>query len=462
MPKIPEEVEAPVKPKSESNGHGKPEVTKPKTTKGKSTVPQKSKKRNTPSPKNSPRKSVSKQAAERPVIYEKVEAKLCTGEKALTQKQLSEILGWTEEPEGEKWGRDAYDLVDENGKKVKLLNNPANRPIYASNYEGLTQEVLQRRWAGENNFPGETINGETIIIGRTGIVLNGQHQCIAAKLAEQIRVGPQAEHWNRLHGDNPITLEKLVVRGISESDRVVNTMDTCKPRSLADVIYRSKYFTQAKVADRKNLSRILDYAVRLLWQRTGAKLDAYAPTRTHAEALDFVERHPKLLKAVKHIYTEDKKQSISKLLSSGAAAGCMYLMATCKSKVDDYLHDRCEKRLDLSRWDAAEDFWVKFSANDTSFKPLRLALGALVEDTAEGTGSLLEKCGVIANAWGYYLDKETFTPARLKLEYVKDEDNISTHVHPPEFGGIDLGDPHASEKPDQPAADDPKKKPVKK
>src|SRR5690606_8050237 len=120
-------------------------------------------------------------------------------------------------------------------------NNIRNRDIDKIKVSELVQEILRGHWV---------MNCESLIIGVTGIVLNGQHTLIALVLATQ--------QWEEVGKDSQIrevwpnkpTIDKLIVFGASEEDKVVNTMDTAKPRSLGDVIFRSDYFADAKRADK--------------------------------------------------------------------------------------------------------------------------------------------------------------------------------------------------------------------
>jgi hypothetical protein len=227
-------------------------------------------------------KAKAKTNVSRVALYETPYLELASGDKAITVEYAKKLLGWTVEDDKEKFNAN-YLLKDFSGKKVRCSNNVTNRPLYMAVVKVLIQEILRKRWR---------LNGESLIIGSTGLILNGQHTLIALILAgQQWEKDPEAcDQWT-----TEPTIDKAIVFGIDESDMTVNTMDTCKPRSLADVIYRSEFFSGIKAGDRQACARIADYAVRILWHRTGAGLDAFAPRRTHAESLDFIARHPRLL-----------------------------------------------------------------------------------------------------------------------------------------------------------------------
>lgn len=395
-----------------------------------------------PKPKSSKKATTVHSKSDRPVLYDTPRVDLCAGETAITEEYARELLGWVEETPDTKFGGDHL-LLDEMGTKIRCTNNITNRPLYAENYRGLRQELLNKRWR---------LNGETIIIGVTGLILNGQHQLVALVLAEQVRNGDSAEHWKELHGDNPITMDKAVFFGISEDDDVVNTMDTCKPRSLADVIYRSELFATMKASDRRQVSRNMDGAIRLLWLRTGAGLDAYSPKRTHSEALNFITRHPKLLESVKHIFEENKDGGITdKLrLSAGTASGLLYLMGSSSeaSNVDEYREATVpsEQSLSWDLWHKACDFWTELARKSNTMVAVRKALGQL-----QNGGTTSERLAILAKAWDCFVQDQKITEGLLKLSYTTDpSDGSSTLDECPAFGGVDLGNPKETEALDPP------------
>jgi hypothetical protein len=433
MPKVSSRA---VPPADHSNGEAKPKKVKPQ--KAAPIVP----------------------ADQREVKYPEITVEAYVGESAITVVQMKEILGWEEETEQVKFGNAymfEYRRVPSNPNskvKVRLTNNITNRPIYWNLIDALKQEHLQRRWR---------FNGEPIIVGKTAQVLNGQHTLISGVMAEAERCDPKrGMHWEA-NWPTPVTIEKLVVFGVEENDETINTMDTCKPRSIADVIYRSPYFTKLKDGERRKASRYLDYAVRLLWDRTGVKLDAFAPCRTSSEAIDFIERHQKLLKCVRHIMTEDKgasgeKPPIGRWFRQGYSAAMMYLMACSGTVVPDDSHyyefgesdALCEKSLNFDHMSKAEDFW-RLMKDDIEFMGLRNALrgsafsGDLPYEEEEDStfiakASVDEKISVIAKAWSKYLNGEKIREKDLKLEYVQGEDSMELKTKDG-VGGIDLMNP---------------------
>jgi hypothetical protein len=368
----------------------------------------------------------------REVIYEKRSVKVCEGEKSLTGDQAKKLLGWTLEMGQLKFNSE-YLLKDTAGNKVRCLNNINNRPLYSSVWQTLMQEVLRRRWR---------FNGEPIIIGKTGLILNGQHTLVALVMAVE-EWEKNKERWAESWPTEP-TLEKLVVFGVDEDDAVVNTMDTCKPRSLADVIYRSEFFSSMNTKDRRSAARIADYAVRMLWHRTGAGMDAFAPRRTHAESLDFINRHPKLLECIKHVYIENGTENLSQLLSLGYLSALMYLMGSCTTERENeektgysQVTTPSESQLNWDMWDMVNDYIVLLASGNEDVKPVRTAIAALA---ADGLGSVQARCAVLIKGWNIFSCGDTIDPDGLALSWVEHEDGSKVLAECPIVGGIDLGE----------------------
>jgi hypothetical protein len=393
------------------------------------------------------------------------------------------LAAWNEANEGKA----EPILTDRCGVLIRCTKNVTNRPLYLAKVEELAQEMLNKRWV---------FNGEPIIIGKTGLVLNGQHQLIALCLAEQDRAGPQdgeeftigndkarhnAEHWQG-KWDGPVTIEKVVVFGVDESDRVVNTMDTCKPRSLADVLYRSKFFVHLRHNGRKVVARALEYCLKQVWARVGGA-DPYAHRRTHAEALDFVLKHPTLLDCVNHIFQLDSGKkagkkadteapgSISKnYLTAGYASAMCYLMSASASDYSEYHRKRQEGEareeglLDFSAKPTAFQFWADLQRGEPNMRaalghcrrPAQEGLeGGLIFGSREvgGVGTVAERIAVICNAWNMYVEGHDFNldgdaldrlvPADMYQEVKMSDDSIGYALaYMPTVGGIDIGDPN--------------------
>lgn len=365
----------------------------------------------------------------RPIKYPEPQVMLCVGDEVMTVDAAKDLLGWEEEADDTKFGSD-FLLTDANGKKVRCLNNTKNRPLIEKWCYTLAQEHLRGNWR---------LNGETIIIGRTGETLSGQHRLIGFILAEQLRL--KHEHWQETQPEE-MTMECIVVFGIDEVDDVVNTMDTGKPRQLSDVLYRCELLAKYEPKMRRPMARACDYATRTFWHRTGLSNDAFAPTKTHSEAMNFLANHPKFLDTVAHVVEEDKDGKISRLLSVGTAAGLCYLMAANKS--DPVSYDHTEDTLDLTDLDKAHEFFVLIAGGNAELVDVRKAILALSDPDSGTNGSLSERIAIFVKAWNQFAEHGKVTPAGVKLKYHTDADEVKRLSECPSVSGIDLGDPSAA------------------
>lgn len=383
---------------------------------------------NTAAPAKSQKKT-ARQMSKSVVPYPKPEAKVYYGEDAMTYTQAKELIGWVEESDGQKFKEDyLFKLGD---RKIRTIKNKKNRDFQLSNAQLVMQEVLRGNWQ---------LNGETLIIGRNGNVLSAQHRLIGFIMA--------VEEWRANKAAYPFwktepVLEVFVSYGISEEDKVVNTIDTGRPRTLDDVIFRSSYFAKTKPAERKILARATKFAIQFLWDRTGAKgnLDYSNLKRTHLESTKFLERHPRLLDCIKHLVDEENCHQL--VQSPGTAAGLMYLMATSRSEMDKYQQASPpnEKVLDFKNWEKAENFFVELGSAKGKLKNVKTAY---VEAKGEHRNRLdhNEIVALLIKAWGYWLKGESPTPKDLALQYVIDAESDDMEKVLDDFptaGGIDLG-----------------------
>lgn len=382
-------------------------------------------------------KSVTPPPEPKSIKYEQIAVSICKDEKAITAEQAKKLLGWHEETDNAKADgsqfKGDYDLVDMRGNKIRLLSNTINRSIYTGVVDRIKQEILRSRWK---------FNGEPVIIGKYGAVLNGQHSLIGLVLAQQT--------WqdNRSFRDDlesePV-MAKLIVYGVEEDDETVNTMDTCKPRSLADVFYRSEFFKDIQGGSRKRLARIANFGVRELWERTGAsrKKNKY---RTHAESIDFLQRHPRLLECIKHVYEENcgKAKKIETSMPLGEASACLYLMGSCateREKEDGTGYSDTsspnESFLDWEFWDKACEFFVMLGAEDRKLLPFRQARGSMM---LQGTYRNEDRLVLMAKTWELWSAGEVFEMEDVHPEY-KEVNGVLALQEKINFGGIDLGGP---------------------
>ena len=373
--------------------------------------------------KKGAKKTIKNKSSDRPILYPKLQTFVRDSENPLTPEFAKELLGWEEE--GEVKFDDKFLLRDDNKTKIRCYNNLKNRRLTKVDYLTLKQEHLRRRWQ---------LNGEPIILGKTGLILTGQHTLISLILAQQEKEN-DPDKWPNC--PDHVTMEKLIVAGISEEEKVVNTIDTCRPRSLGDVIYRSGYFEKIKPGDRNTLSKMTDYAVRLLWDRTGVK-DAFNLRRTHAESIHFLEQHPKILECVKHVFEESVAITTTPVISPGYLSGMLYLMACGQTDPTEYhnAEDPNEYLLDFGNWDQSCDFTTLLIQGAKEIRPIKLVINKRKEDSGI---SLAGAFGVLANGWLCYHGNKPITTKNIALKYHEDEDGISHLLDNPTVGGIDRG-----------------------
>jgi hypothetical protein len=379
-----------------------------------------------------PAKSAGKKASKKSkgsgeIVYPELRAEVYGPDNPITVDLMKAWLGWKELPadhEGE------FLLKDENGTKVICLNNAKNRPYSASLSSLYAQEILRGHWK---------LNGETMIFGNYGQAIAVQHRGIGLILAWQKWANDKAAYpyWK-----SAPTIQSFVAFGISEDDETVNTIDTGKPRTFSDAVYRSSLFENLSGSAKKNACRILDFAVRCVWNRTGRGVVSYAPRRTHSEAFEFVNAHETLLKCVRHIMEENDENRVGRFIPPGTAAGLMYMMACSTTDRTEYAaaESPTENYLNFENYDKAEAFWVGLASGSKLFAPLKAAISKMIEDSFGG--SPIERISLIVLAWTSFLNHGKVLEKDLKLEYHTDEETGATMLMEcPSVGGIDLGNP---------------------
>ena len=393
-------------------------------------------------PKKTTAKSVeAKKAVKKPPVKESLEDVLYPEvavkkyeDQPLTAATAMKLLGWEVQPDGVEW--DDHLFKDTANRPVKCHNNTTNRPLKLRQVLTCEQEILRKRWA---------LNGETIIISRTGRVLNGQHRLIGLVLASELwKIDKEkAPEWT----EEP-SIQTIVVVGISDDQTVQNTIDNVITRSLQDVLYMSIHFQDYGVGDRKVVAKMAAHAVKMLWSRTGQSDSAFSPHRTHAESIDMIERHPRLLECLKHIFELNKKDNkLKDFLTPGYCSALMYLMASCTTDPTGYYKKTypSETDLDFSMWDQAEDFFAKLLAGDELFRDVRTVYGDIAtfnEDVNhQGLGGKMdERVAIMLHAWEQFREGRPMMRSKIELSYVVDKNGVKTLNSFPTAGGIDRGD----------------------
>lgn len=360
--------------------------------------------------------------ADRPVLYPEPGSKMCLGPDALKSDDAKAFLDWTVVEVGD------HDFVDQEGNKIVCLNNRSNRPFRKQVAMFLAQELLNKRWKA---------NGEALCIGRTGLTISCQHRLIGLIFAEQMRQRDM-EHWRKLW-PTEVVLETWVSVGIDESPETLRTLDNVLTRTFGDVLFADgKFFGKESKSNRVKITRMADYAIRLLWDRTGANKDPYCPRRTHSEALEFLDRHDKVRASVRHIFDEENgsERKISRLgISLGTASGMLYLMGTGKTDYHAYhnMAVKSERKVDFELWSKATDFWTLLAGSEElEFRVLRDAL--LIVSGESGTPE--QRKAIVSKAWHQYAGGQKISPQSLDLEYFGDGEDRQL-INVPSLGGID-------------------------
>lgn len=364
---------------------------------------------------------------DREVLYEKVEVTVFEDEGDLFTEEASKLLlGWDEPDEGKVF--DIYLFKDLLNRTIHCSNVSLQRPFSMSLCKSIMWEILSGNWE---------FNLETIIIGRTGIVLDGQHRLIALILAcQEYRRNPDRyPFWN---GEPAVQI--LIALGAKESRKVANTIGTGKPRSLADSLYASGLFDQDRdKGSIKQLCRMAMHTMRVLWKRLGAEQEAYTPRYSHADALEFIERHPTMLECIRTIHEEEGGGSRRLSSISGAyAPALLYLMAASGSNQEDYHKSDSpgETNLDLSMLERAEEYWVRLAHIDDSVKAVVDRIYDLNED---GNQREDERTAILIKGWNAYIKKGNVTSKDITLKVAVNEFGQRNLLEDPVIEGVDVG-----------------------
>ena len=368
----------------------------------------------------------------RKIIYERPVAIVfssATG-KPMSVKEAKDLLGWTE-PSGDQDKLDPYLLLDQDKRTIFCSNIDLQRPYYKTQASTLMFDILSGNWE---------FNLESVIIGETGLVLDGKHRLIALVLAVQ--------EYNKNPDRYPFWTEEpqieiLIAAGAKENAKLVNTIGTGKPRSISDSFYASGIFDADQLTkDGRVLCRMAQYAFNYLWKRTGEKEHAFTSKPTHADALDFIDRHPYLLQCIKSIHEMDADRQISNLVSAGYAAALMYLMSTSTTSEEDVLlyqkmDHPDETMLNLDNAPKAEKFWSLLSKREDAIKPIVTTITKLVK---EGNTNASERCAIIIKAWNLNNAKKKITSGGISLKSTVDDKGERWITEDPTVKGIDIGE----------------------
>lgn len=341
----------------------------------------------------------------------------------LDAERAKELLGWKEETDTKLFGT-AFILRDNARTKIRMFNNPTNRPFRISLAKRYANEMIRGKWR---------LNGETIVIDEYGHVQNGQHRLVGLILASQM-------------DNSSIEIDAIIITGIDSGKECIDTLDIGQKRSLGDVLFRNHEFTGNNYNERdtKQLSAILAGAIRLDWLRMGGKKISDAPHFPHSEALEFFSRFPEIQDSVELIHrlengTNIDGKRISSYLPMTVAAGLHFLMTTSQTD-SSVLFDDCDTDIDTSMRTKATKFWEQFALGEgertDATLVLRNVLVRLISDSSADRDMVL---GCVVNAWIAYIENREVKATKLRPKRKRHEEtNRLVQIEYPYLGGLDL------------------------
>lgn len=362
-----------------------------------------------------------KTKSKRQVLYREPSLHLFAGHPGaeLTVDKAKKFLDWNEVEDK------SFLFRDEEGRGIRCINaEKFQRRFIKMTCEKLKWDILEGHWQ---------LNFETVVIGKTGLVLDGKHRLIALVLAAQLweKEPERFPAWKK-QPQIPIAF----AFGSEETKEVVNTIGTGTPRSLADSLYASGLFKGVDKRTMTKLCRMTQHAVRLLWVRTGAQAESNRPGQaSHAECLDFLERHPSILKCVRWVF--DHEKDIVQLISPGYASALHYLMSVVDTDPEEY-HDS-EDPLELSctvDMELAGEFWTALVNRDKSVDAIVKKIASLTEG---GNTSAFDRMAVLIKGWNYWREYESVTRKAVSIRTKVDDFGVRHLLEDPKVGGIDLG-----------------------
>ena len=364
---------------------------------------------------------------DRDILYDQVEVRVFEPNGDLLTEELAKmLLGWTEPEEGESF--EDYLLKDLEGNTIVCSNNDLQRPYYSQSSTDLMWDILGGNWE---------FNLETVIIGETGLVLDGKHRLISLVLAcqEYNRNPDRYPYWT-----NQPEIPIIVGLGAKETKRLVNTIGTGKPRSLSDSFYASGLFDTKDKSQLKRLCRMAEHTVKMLWTRMDAKSEAYNVKFSHTDALEFIERHPRILEAISTIYHEDtpsKPHTVSSFAGAYAPA-LLYLMMASDTNPSNYKKSDppSESDLDFSSEEIAERYWVELTENTESVSSVTEAIKELAE---AGNYKADERIAIIIKGFHAYKTAQSVGSGDVEIEVLIDDNGIRSLQDHPLVGGVDVG-----------------------
>jgi hypothetical protein len=224
-----------------------------------------------------------------------------------------------------------------------LSHNDGNRRIASAVVDKYSRDIAAGAWV---------LNGQTIKIGRSGRLLDGQHRCAAAIRAQQ-------------------GFDAIVVEGLDES--VFDTFDLGTRRSIGDIL----------IDKQETNTSTLAAALRQLWLLKKQLLQYRVVSPTVSELLDTLEEEPELRESVKF------SNRVRDVTSPSLLCALHYLFS----------------RIDKER---ADEFMARLSDGlhlDDTANPIWRLRKRLLDDRASKKRDMsdAERAAIVIKAWNAYV-----------------------------------------------------------
>lgn len=188
--------------------------------------------------------------------------------------------------------------------------NTRNRHMSGTNYQKVRRSIERDEWS---------LNGEAVKISDTGVLLDGQHRCMAV-----VETGK--------------TIQTILIEGLPESAQ--DTMDTGKPRTLGNVLHMRGYKSAPNLA--AGIRRML------LAERDGIKW-AFArgtASTTRPEELSWFEENPWIENYTQASATVAKDRDV--LLSPTSTLVLMVMFDGCDEEDAEFFWEKLRSGESLS------------------------------------------------------------------------------------------------------------------
>jgi hypothetical protein len=232
-----------------------------------------------------------------------------------------------------------------------LERNDGNRRIASAVVDKYARDIRAGSWQ---------LNGQTIKIGASGRLLDGQHRCAAA-----VRAGA--------------SFDAILVEGLDEA--VFDTFDLGAQRSVADILIdRGESNTSTLAA-----------TLRQVWLLSNGFIQLRTVTPSVAELLQVLEENPGVRDSVRNAH------KIRNLMAPGLACALHYLFSRSDSAKAQEFIDRLGDGASLSKGD-----------------PILMLREKLIRDKGSKKRSMAdaERAAVIIKAWNAFR-------ARIKLQTLR-------------------------------------------